>query len=83
MEMIFFKAGELVELRVDLPYKPVMVVKAVKKSKLRNTIVSSTDTKPSQEPKSTLIGISCFWFTADYQYQEAVFNTKDLIKLKD
>ena len=28
-----------------------------------------------------LIGIKCRWFTTDGVLQEAVFNTKDLIKL--
>lgn len=79
MEMIYYKPGELVELKADLPYKPTMVVKDVKKSKMRT--VQGLPTKG--EPKSTLIGISCFWFTADYLYQEATFNTKDLIKIRD
>jgi len=36
--------------------------------------------KDDKEP--ALRGIKCRWFTKDGKLQEAVFNTKDLIKIK-
>ena len=67
----YFLPGELVTLKQDLPNKPVMLV--VKKETL---IFKHSDAK---EP--ILRGIKCRWFTNNQELQEAVFNTKDLIKL--
>lgn len=67
----YFLPGELVTLKQDLPNKPIMLV--VKKETL---IFKHSDSK---EP--ILRGIKCRWFTDNKQLQEAVFNTKDLIKL--
>lgn len=67
----YFLPGELVTLKQDIPNKPTMLV--VKKETL---IFKHSDTK---EP--ILRGIKCRWFTDTKQLQEAVFNTKDLIKI--
>lgn len=67
---IYFNAGELVELKADLPNKPVMLVKKVAKF---NRVVGTA----SPDIKG-LIGIVCFWFTTEGLYQEASFSTKDL-----
>jgi len=80
MKMIYFKPGELVRLKAEIPYAPVMIVKEVKKTKFR---VLKTNKDDKEDERGVLLGISCFWFTSDYQYQEAIFNTKDLIKYED
>ena len=64
---IYFMPGDLVQLRQDLPNKPVMLV--VKKE----TYVFKN--KDDKEP--ALRGIKCRWFTSLGEMQEAVFNTKD------
>lgn len=70
-EKVFFTAGDEVELKQDLPYKPVMVVRSVDKV---------TSTGMGQKP--ILLGVTCFWFTDSMLYQEKRFNTKDLIERK-
>lgn len=69
-EKIYFNAGDVVQLKQDIPYKPKMIV--IKKI----TSIFKHDIK--NERKSTLKGIKCMWFSEDGTYQEAVFNTKDL-----
>ena len=69
IEKVFFMPGDLVTLRQELPNKPVMIV--VKK-------VSYTF---KDKEIITLKGIKCRWFTKNNELQEAVFNTKDLIKI--
>lgn len=71
-EKIFFMPGDVVTLKQDIPNKPTMLV--VKKE---TYIFKNKDDK---EP--ALRGIKCRWFTKDGRLQEAVFNTKDLIKIK-
>ena len=72
LSKIYFKPGELVTLRQNIPNKPVMIV--VKKKTL--TI------KPKDEDKSNFLqGMLCMWFTTEGLYQEKMFNTKDLIKV--
>lgn len=69
---IYFNPGDLVQLRQDLPNKPIMIV--VRKE----TSIFKHDSKRSDR-KSVLIGIKCRWFTTDGTLQEAIFSTKDLI----
>ena len=64
-EKVFFTAGDVVTLRQEIPFKPVMVVKSVDKVTVRGE-------------KPMLFGISCFWFTSAGSYEERRFNTKDL-----
>ena len=71
-DKIYFMPGELVTLKQDIPNKPVMIV--VKKE----TTVFKT---PAADSQSSLKGIKCRWFTVDGSLQEAVFNTKDLLKV--
>lgn len=66
----FFKPGDIVTLRQDIPNKPIMVV--VRKE--------TTIFKDSYQ-NTQLRGIRCRWFTANQELQEATWNTKDLIKL--
>lgn len=72
-ENIYFNPGQVVQLKQDIPHKPLMIV--VKKE----TSLFKHDSK--RLPKSTLIGIRCRWFTDFGELQEAVFNTKDLLKV--
>ena len=68
-EKIFFMPGDLVTLKQSLPNKPVMLVIKKESYTFRNKEIT------------TLRGIRCRWFTKDGYLQEAVFNTKDLIKI--
>ncbi len=70
---IYFNAGDVVQLKQDIPNKPIMLV--VKKE----TSLFKHDEKRDKKP--ILIGIRCRWFTTSGKLQEAIFNTKDLIKI--
>lgn len=65
-----FFPGDLVTLRQELPNKPVMIV--VRKE----STIFRDDNK-----NNSLKGIRCRWFTTDNTLQEAVWNTKDLIRI--
>lgn len=67
---IFFKPGDIVQLRQDIPNKPTMIVVKKETSLFKNDI---------EDKKSILKGIKCRWFTTSGELQEAVWNTKDLI----
>lgn len=69
-EKIFFKPGDLVMLKQNLSNKPEMVVVRVERSIMKDT-----------EGKDYLRGIRCRWYSTDQKLQEAVYSTKDLIKL--
>lgn len=68
-KMMFFP-GDLVTLRQDLSNKPVMVVVRKESTIFRD-----------ENKTNSLKGIRCRWFTVNNELQEAVWNTKDLIKL--
>lgn len=68
-KMMFFP-GDLVTLRQDLPNKPVMIVVRKESTIFRD-----------ENKTNSLRGIRCRWFTTSNKIQEAVWNTKDLIKL--
>ena len=65
-----FFPGDLVSLRQDLPNKPVMIVVRKESTIFRDEIKNNN-----------LKGIRCRWFTTTNKLQEAVWNTKDLIKI--
>lgn len=67
----YFLPGDVVTVRQDIPNKPMMIV--VKK-------VTKTIKTPTLKG-DFFQGIMCRWFTTSGNLQEAVFNTKDLIKL--
>lgn len=68
-EKMYFRPGDCVRLRQhNLIHSPVMLV-------LRKETALFKDSQ-------SLKGIRCRWFTADNQLQEAVFYTKDLIKVE-
>lgn len=69
---IYFAPGDLVTLRQDLPNKPVMIV--VKKE-------NQTFRLDKTSTESLFKGMRCRWFTSEGFMQEAIFSTKDLVKL--
>lgn len=71
---IYFNPGDVVQLKQDIPNKPIMIV--VKKE----TSLFKHDRKVDDK-RPILKGIRCRWFTTSGELQENVFNTKDLIKL--
>lgn len=69
-KMMFFP-GDLVTVRQELPNKPVMVVVRKESTIFRD-----------ENKTNSLKGIRCRWFTTTNELQEAVWNTKDLIKVE-
>lgn len=64
LEKIYFKPGDLVTLKQDIPNKPVMIV-TEKKSK--------TFRLPNNDNKAEyFIGMKCRWFTSSNELQEAI-----------
>lgn len=70
-DKIYFLPGDVVSLKQNIPNKPIMIVVKKETSLLKN--------KMSED--NILKGIRCRWFTTDGTLQEAIFSTKDLIKL--
>lgn len=69
---IYFNPGDVVQLKQDIPNKPIMIV--VRKE----TSIFKHDQERLIDKKPILIGIKCRWFTKDGTLQEAIFNTKDI-----
>ena len=70
-ENIYFKPGDVVQIKQDIPNKPLMlVVKKETSSLFKNNL---------EDKKNVLRGIRCRWFTTAGELQETVWNTKDLI----
>lgn len=74
-DKVYFNAGDVVQLKQDIPNKPIMIV--VKKE----TSLFKHDSKRLDSKKPILIGIKCRWFTTSGELQEAIFSTKDLSKI--
>ena len=68
-EKIYFQPGDIVTLRQDIGNVPKMIV------------VKKVTNMYKDRREDTLIGIKCRWFTKDQHLEEAIFNTKDIIKL--
>lgn len=76
-EKVFFCPGDLVKLKHNLINNiPIMYV--VKKE---TRFIKAESENDSAFKDEHFIGIRCRWFTLNHELQEAVFNTKDLIKL--
>lgn len=69
-DKVYFVPGDLVTIRQEIPNKPIMLVVG------KETIVFKMSEKSDQ-----FKGMRCRWFTKDGFLQEAVFSTKDLIKI--
>ena len=54
--------------------KPKMIV--IKK------VTSIFKHEDKKDKKPVLLGIKCYWFTNNLEYQEQIFNTKDLKLVK-
>lgn len=75
IEKVYFLPGDIVTLKKKevLPNSPTMIV--VKKI---------TKTIRTENIKGDFFqGILCRWFTTTGELQEATFNTKDIIKIKN
>lgn len=70
-DKIFFMPGDVVTLKQNIDNKPKMIVVKKETSLFKN--------KMNEE--HSLKGIKCRWFTKDGFLQEAIWNTKDLIKI--
>lgn len=73
-ELRYYAPGDLVKVRHDIDFVPTMWV--IEKS---NRMIKNKDTN---EMETMFLGIKCRWFNAIGELQEAVFNTKDLIKVE-
>lgn len=71
-DKIYFMPGDVVTLKQNIPNAPIMIV--VKKETLTYKHL------PSVSKDSILRGIKCRWFSTEGSLQEAIFNTKDLVK---
>ena len=69
-ENIFYKPGDIVQIKQDIPNKPLMIVVKKETSLFKNNM---------EDKKNVLKGIRCRWFTTRGQLQETVWNTKDLV----
>ena len=69
-EKIYFQPGDICTMKQDIPNKPKMVV-----VKIERSIIKHENTNPY------LKGVKCRWFTENGFIQEAVFSTKDLLKI--
>ena len=75
LEKTFFLPGELCMVKQDIDNKPkMMVVEKVTRSLMN---------KETGMKESMFLGIKCRWFTTNGEFQEAVWNTKDLQKVEN
>ena len=72
-QYLYFAPGDLVKVRHEIDYVPTMFVVEKCSRSIRN--------KDTNEIETLFVGIKCRWFNANGDLQEAVFNTKDLIKI--
>lgn len=68
---IYFNPGDVVQLKQDIPNKPVMIVVKKETSLFKHN-------RKVDDKRPILKGIRCRWFTTTGELQEAVFNTKDI-----
>ena len=69
-DKIYFQPGDVVQIKQDVANKPKMVVIRIERSIMKNN-----------EGRDYLRGVRCRWFSSDQKLQEAVFSTKDLLKI--
>ena len=70
-DKIFFAPGDVVRLKQDIPNSPTMIVSKVERYIIKQNNITSPPLK----------GIKTRWFTTNGELQEAVFSTKDLVKI--
>lgn len=66
IDKIFFKEGDLVELKQAMPNKPTMFVYSVDKTSIR------------EDDKAILLGITCLWFDDSKRPHKLRLSSKDL-----
>ena len=74
-EKIYFMPGDIVTLKQDIPNKPTMIVVKKETMTIRHNNIANIS-------EDYFKGIRCRWFTKDGMLQEAVYNTKDLVKVE-
>ena len=72
-DKIYYQPGDIVTIKQDIPNKPTMVVVKKETSKFRQ--------KEDNSREDYFVGMRCRWYTVEGELQEAIYNTKDLIKL--
>jgi uncharacterized protein YodC (DUF2158 family) len=68
-----FSNGDRVQVRQDIPDKPIMIISGIERE----------EPSPTGNSRGNLIGVKAFWFDSSKGYQEKVFNTKDLVAYDD
>lgn len=68
-DKVFFVPGMKVQLKQDIPNRPVMIVVRKETSMFKHS---------PENKDNVLKGIKCMWFTTSGELQEHIFNTKDL-----
>lgn len=68
-DLVFFKGGDLVKIKHNIPNRPIMLVKHIVKAR-------------PNDSKSILLGVRCFWFDSNLAYNEQTFSSKDLVKVE-
>ena len=71
VEKVFFSSGDIVEVKHDIPNKPVMIVQSIDKMPMK------------AGDKVSLLGVTCIWFSTDLKLQKSRFSTKDIKKVED
>jgi len=66
-EKKYFKEGDLVVLRQEIPNRPIMVIEKIEKLNITR-----------ENESRSLSGIRCFWFDKNGGIQKNRFNFKDL-----
>ena len=70
----FFSPGDKVTVKHDIPNKPIMWMVEKQSKTIKN--------KNTDDYETMFLGIKCRWFDTTGRLQEAVFNTKDIIKVE-
>lgn len=74
IDRVYLAPGDLVRVKHEIDYVPTMFVVEKCSRNIRN--------KETGDTESMFLGIKCRWFNANGDLQEAIFNTKDLIKVE-
>lgn len=70
----YFAPGDLVKVRHNIDFVPTMFVTEKVSRNIKN--------KDTNEYETMFLGIKCRWFNSNGDLQEAVFSTKDLMRVE-
>lgn len=73
-DMKFYAPGDLCKVRHNIDFVPTMWVTEKVNRSIKN--------KETGDLENMFLGIKCRWFDANGCLQEAVFSTKDLMKIE-